>query len=363
MKSSKSFYLAFMLTLVLVCSCKSNPDPELTEPIVTLELSKTSPKTEIIISWESSNDAEGYSIERTMIRDSVTDTRFFEWIETNELCSKTDDKFYLTDNTCESGTEYSYVVTAYARRYHPVVWYTFSKQSEEKSITTEKDPNVTLVYPKNVQVEPTPDKHNALTVTWDAVENATMYEVYYQYNTWINFNEKFVKLGETEQTSYTKEYLPNETSYVFMIKAINGDKSSLFSAKATGIVEEACNLTKSKAIMLENGIIENFYSDADSLWYKCTPQDGVLSFYSKKDLQDTTLSIFLEDGTVVASGLPLFFPEDENPDKNISLLSNDDYDNAIARNIRNDIKDFSSGTTYVLRIVKYYINGFSICIK
>ena len=92
-------HLAFMLVLVLVCSCKSNPDPELTEPIVTLELSKNSPKTEIIISWEPSNDAEGYGIERTMIRDSVKDTRYFEWRETDEICSRSGSKFCLIDNT------------------------------------------------------------------------------------------------------------------------------------------------------------------------------------------------------------------------------------------------------------------------
>ena len=352
--------MLLLVPVAFVCSCKLDPDPELTEPIVTLTLSETSPQNEIIVSWTPSNDAESYSIERTMIRDSVTDTRYFEWIESEEICSKVDGKFYLTDNTCESGTEYSYVVTASVSRYSLFSRETFTKKSGKKSITTAADPKVKLDWPKNVKVEPAKNQRNALTVTWDAVENATSYEVYSAREVWIHFNEKFVKLGETTQTSFTKNYLQNEDSYTFMVKAVKGDEYSLFSAKTSGTVAAAENLTRSKAVMLENGIREYFYSRSDSLWFKCKPEKGLISFYCDNILYDTSLSIFLEDGTVVASGLHLFILE---KDENVSRLDDEHYDIAITRNIKNDIKDFSPGTTYVLRIVKDNVRNFSICVE
>jgi hypothetical protein len=148
-----------------------------------------------------------------------------------------------------------------------------------------------------------------------------------------------------------------------MIKAINGDKYRLFSAKASGTVADAENLTRSTAIMLENGIREYFFSYSDSLWFECKPEKGVISFYCNNVMYDTSLSIFLEDGTVVASGLPLFILEEDDEDEKISRLDDEDYDIAIARNIKNDIKDFSPGTTYVLRIVKDNVRNFSICVE
>lgn len=367
MRKSKIFFTVFLiitifLATIFISSCKSDPVPELTEPILTLTLSETSPQKEVIISWTSSNDAQNYSIERTMVRDSITDTRYFEWRETDEICSKDDKFFYLTDKTCESGTEYTYVVTASARWYSPEVWKTTSKKSKEKSITTSTDPKATLNWPKNIKVEAAVNQRNALTVTWNTVENATAYEVYCASGVWIHFNEKFVKLDETDQTTYTKKYLPNESDYTFMIKAVKGDEYSLFSAKASGTVAKAENLTRSKAVMLENGIREQFFSYSDSLWFKCKPEKGLISFYCNNDLYDTSLSVFLEDGTIVASGLPLFILN-ENDNENVSRLDDEENYNAIVRDIKNDIKNFSSGTTYVLRIVKNYVKGFSICVE
>ena len=346
MKKSKNLFAGFLffslfVMPVLVCSCKNEPDPELTEPIVTLTLSETSPQTEIIISWTPSDEAENYSVERTMSRDSVTDTRYFDWIESEEICSKVDGKFYLTDNTCESGTEYSYVVTASVQRNQFLGRETFTKKSQEKSITTATDPKVTLAWPKNVKVEPSTNQHNALTVTWDTVEGAAGYEVWYTNSFWIHFNEEFKKAGTTSQTSFTQEHLYNKSEYTFMIKAINGDQCSLFSAKASGTVPAADNLTMDKVLVLENGVTEYLYSDSDSLWFKCTPQKCLLLFSDYDYLDEISLSVFLENGTVVDSGLSLSNYATEKNRLNVLI----------------------SGTTYLLRIVNANLCGFSICVE
>ena len=357
-----SFFLILTQAL-LVLSCKTETKPALTQPIVTLTLSEDSPQTSVIISWTPSDEAieerVNYFIERSMIRDDVLDTRFFEWKADMPLC--------ITDNTCESGTEYTYVVTASVERFSLFNSKTYSKKSEKQSITTARDSRVTLDYPKNLKVLADRNKRNALTVTWDAVENADSYELYYTSSIWSNFNEKFIKITETSETSFIQNYLTNEQSYTFMVKAVSDDKSSLFSAKASGCVPALENLSKDKAIMLENGIREYFYSNEDSLWFKCKPKEGFLSFYCEDYNQETSLSIFLEDGSLIASGLPLFIPaEGQASTENLTLLTVSDdqiYDYAVKRNIRADIAGFSSDTTYLLRIVKYYSRNFSICVE
>ena len=372
LKKLKSLFVGFSILSLfalsaLICSCKTEPEPQLTEPVVTLALSKTAGQKEVIISWTPSDDAEGYSIERTMVRDSVTDTRYFEWISSDPLCSKDDSKYYLTDNSCESGTEYTYVVTALATREVSFSEKNYSKRSEAKSITTAADPKVTLKHPANVKVVQTPGNRNALTVSWDAVENASGYEIYYTNSAWIHFNEKFIKTGTSTQTSFTKEHLTNETDYTFMIKAINGNNYSLFSAKVSESVAKADNFTKDKALVLENGVTENLYaSDKDSFWFKCSPQTGTLIYSSPEIDYESSLSIFKEDGSIVASGLSLFIYDggDGKKDENITLVDdkeNDDY--IISRNIKNSINGFASGTTYYLRVVKNANRRFSICVE
>lgn len=363
MKKLRCFYagLIFLLLFVLsglICSCESEPEPKLTEPIVTLMLSETSPQREVIISWTPSDDAESYSVERTMARDSISEERFFSWSSSDPLCSQDDGKFYLTDNTCEPGTEYTYVVTASAQRYVPITYETYSKSSKEKSITTAADPKVTLSYPKNVKVEPTTGKPNALTISWDAVSDALQYEIYYCSSWNSNFNELYKKAGKTSQTTYTMEHLGNTLHYYFMIKAIKGDEYSLFSAKADGRVADAENLSKTKALELVNGVEENLRSDSDELWFICKPQKGLLSIGSNDRL---TVTIFDGEGKLITSGLPLFISGyEEQDDPNLTYIQEDEI---IQRNIKNDISNFVPGNTYYLRIISADRSNYSICVE
>lgn len=98
------------------------------------------------------------------------------------------------------------------------------------------DPNVTLDYPRNVKVEPAANVSNALTVSWNPVTNAQEYEIYFSVSRNSDFRGKYQKIATTMQTSYTKENLTNLNYYYFMIKAINGDEYSLYSATAGGFV-------------------------------------------------------------------------------------------------------------------------------
>lgn len=239
MKLFNSNFLSLFLFLMLVfiavplTSCEKDPEPVLTKPTITLKLSEESPQNIIILSWIPSDDADLYGIERTMVRDGKIDYRYF-----NLNAEKAANNSYtIIDDTCESGTEYTYVASV-EKYYHDGGFYIASKtvKSEPQKITTASDPNVTLDYPRNVKVEPAANVSNALTVSWNPVTNAQEYEIYFSGSRNSDYREQYQKIATTTQTSYTKENLANLSYYYFMIKAINGDEYSLYSATAGGFV-------------------------------------------------------------------------------------------------------------------------------
>jgi hypothetical protein len=143
-----------------------------------------------------------------------------------------------------------------------------------------------------------------------------------------------------------------------MIKAIKGDEYSLFSAKADGRVAEAENLTKAKALELENGIKESLRSDSKELWFKCAPQKGLLTIDNERN---KALTILDAAGTVLASGLPLFISGyEKTEDPNLVLITDN---SAVQRNIKNDINNFVPGNTYYLRIISTGRSNYSICVE
>lgn len=343
---------------ILFSSCPREPEPVLNKPVVEVKLSEKSPQKSVIISWTPSEDADSYYIERTMKREEQTESRQFE-IRAVPRSEATASSYTFIDNTCESGTEYTYVVTVEAYwndgGLYPVPK---SLKSEPEKITTAVDPKVTLEYPKNVKVEAAASKANALIVSWDAVSNAQEYEIYYCSSWNSNFNEEYQKAGSTTQTTYTIEHLGNTLHYYFMIKAIKGDEYSLFSAKADGRVADAENLTKAKALELVNGVEENLRSDSDELWFICNPQKGMLSIGSDDRL---SVTIFDGEGNLIASGLPLFISGyEKEEDSNLTYIQEEEI---IQRNIKNDITDFVPGAVYYLRIISSDDCDFTICVE
>ena len=364
MKRTKSFFTRFLIfgtivsAAILFSSCPREPEPVLNKPNGRLKLLEESPQNSVIITWTPSDDADSYYIERTMEREGQTESRQFE-IKAVPLAEATDSSYTYIDNTCESGTEYTYVVTVEAYwndgGLYPVPK---SLKSDAVKITTAVDPKATLAYPKNVKVEPAANKANALTVTWDSVSDALEYEVYYCSSWNSNFNELYKKAGRTSQTTYTMEHLGNTLHYYFMIKAIKGDEYSLFSAKADGRVADAENLSKTKALELVNGVEENLRSDSDELWFICKPQKGLLSIGSNDRL---TVTIFDGEGKLITSGLPLFISGyEEQDDPNLTYIQEDEI---IQRNIKNDITDFVPGAVYYLRIISSDDCNFTICVE
>lgn len=327
--------------------CDTRPPPELTIPIVKLQLSSTSPQTTVIITWTESTDAEEYYIERYCIKDSIGETDFFS--------IKKPFTYKYTDNTCEPGLEYTYIVYAEAQRGGLESHY-YSERSKEVSITTEKDPLVSLDYPTKVTVKPTENNTNALTVEWSPVQNALSYDIYFKKSGYLDENSEYKKAGTTTDTSFTIYHLYNQKPYSIKIKALNDQKSSNFSAVAKGRVSDAINFTKSSAFKLNNSVTECFYSEGDCLWFTCTPEKGIISISSDPiTLAFTSITVLSDTGAVLASGLTF--------DANTSSNADNSDIPIVKRSLKEDFNSFEAGKNYYLRVSKPEQSSFSICIE
>ena len=387
MKKGKVFYIG-IFSILLLASCKIPENdqkkvPQLTAPEISLILSDEAPKSTVIISWTASKDADNYSVIRMNIRDGVKNVKSVGYVSKNEPLT-------IKDDCCESDTEYFYVVQAEANgeTYHSMDllienakareytnpftgepfyssdYYIFS---DVKSIRTQKSAEITLDYPKNVTVKHSENIPNALTVCWDPVEGATEYEVYFN-NQGMKFHtDGYILLCKTKENFCIKEHLFNEQCNYFKVRAIGEAGYSLYSAQIEGRVPVAENISKDKALEIKNGEMQYIYSYNsynDFVWFKCTPEQGIIKYV---DWTEDTLSIFSEDGKILASGLPLYLnrENDKNNLKNKNIKHTSLYlDGAkndvggIMRDISSDIEGFSEGMILFLRISKTNGGGY-----
>ena len=159
------FFNLVIINFLIFTGCKNNTNnsentpqktiPNLTAPEVSLKLSETDPQSTVIISWTPSDDAEYYNIRKMSIRDGVKD---IQWVDSIDVDSLKNKPLSVIDKGCESDTEYFYVVSVeaasddfieyedvFTKKIHSIQCY--MKESEIKSIRTEKSPEITLDYP------------------------------------------------------------------------------------------------------------------------------------------------------------------------------------------------------------------------
>ena len=382
---SKPFYVRILSVLLLIsaisimgCDSGNSGGDEteekipLPKPGISYLISKDLPTSCITIMWTEPEEIKDhiwdYWVERTMVREGVSHKKSISWsygrLKATDLYYDEGYRCYVDDYSLEPDTEYTYCVRVNGHSdLEPSVIL-----SDGITVHTTKPAEGLLDYPKNLVVSPAKDKRNALTVTWNPVEGATYYEVYFSDGKSRNGEILFEEVADVTETSYTKENLQNEKNYLFKVKAINDEKYSVFSAQAEGRVAEAENTSRDKAAFLENGVWEEFYSDSDNLWFKCIPQKGILSFKSDYDHYSgnrCTLSIFAENGEIIYSGIPLYPSSDSRGD---SVLNDSPTveDKTVIQHLDKYINGFNSEgntTAYYLRITKDKYSDFSICVE
>ena len=328
----KQYLLILLITIFSFASCKwSEIDPDVETPSVSLRLSEYSPSTEVIISWNKCNDAQGYGITRTFTRDGVTEECIYGYISA--------DTTSFIDKDCEPGTEYTYKVTAgyfkgrgifYGRVFGDLLEAT----SAEKTIKTEKNSFVVLEHPKNLKVELIPGKTNSLELSWDACAGADLYEIY-RHNLLEDSTGNYTLIKTVTSNKCEIAHLYNKSEYTFKIKAKNKDgKSSVLSISKSGIVPEAANTDRKNAFVLENNVTERFDTEKNSLWFileKKELKEGLIKL--DRSLNGTCVILYSEDEKLLSGDLNFKYKDGINC-CSIADLIKDRNDNSYLLEIR-----------------------------
>ncbi len=185
--------------------------------------------TTLSFSWKAVGEADGYGIFRKPANGS------WERIGTNDP-----NTLSYADETCVPGERYFYTVTAFRLENDSVVWGDHDFQGK----------NATALMNAPVLHAPSGETNN-LTLTWDAVEGDSVYEIYRQVTT-----KNWVKIADVKQdTSYTDRSMIEHIPYFYRIRAYQktGDEVlySSFSDRVMWLPELE---TPQVTVTLEDGI-------------------------------------------------------------------------------------------------------------
>lgn len=162
-----------------------------------LKQADDSTSTSVRIKWDILKGVSGYEVYRY----NVT-TGTYKLVNTRKGASI----HSWTNSYLKSNTEYKYKVRAYVTMNGRNYYGAFSDVVETS--TTTKIPTVKLSQAKSSQV----------TVSWDKVEGATGYVVYYKTSPEAQW--KALTLSTYNDTTYTKSYLEKGQKYYFCVKAV-----------------------------------------------------------------------------------------------------------------------------------------------
>ena len=151
-------------------------------------------ETSVTLTWEDVEDVESYNIYRgeTLLA-NVTEPTY-------------------TENDLTPYTEYCYIIKSVAGDNE-------SFASEEICVKTK---DLTVVMPENLTA--TAENSSSIVLTWDAVANATGYNVYNL------VNQDFVLLSTVAETTYTVTGLEANTEYCFSVSSVRNEQESEMTA-------------------------------------------------------------------------------------------------------------------------------------
>lgn len=162
-----------------------------------LKQAEDSTSTTVRMKWDILKGVSGYEVYKYN-----TTSKTYKLANTRKSASVHSwTNSYLTPNT-----EYMYKVRAYVTLNGTNYYGSFS--DVVKTSTTTKIPTVNLTQSKSTQV----------TVSWDKVEGATGYIVYYKTSPEAQW--KALTQSTYNNTSYTKSYLKKGQKYYFSVKAV-----------------------------------------------------------------------------------------------------------------------------------------------
>lgn len=276
-------------------STEKNDTPQLTKPSVTISLSEESPESSIIIEWTTST---AKNVEYEVFRSFVTNGQS---VTESIYSTYNDEVTKYTDRDLESNTQYTYVVTACREGSVTNGYYRPETQTSlPVSLTTQKDVKQALETPNNIRL--TVAAPHSLTLSWDAVPDATSYHVYFK----DGLITKTSSYKNTTSTSICFDHLNGSEVYTYKVQAWNekGEYSKI-SGYVSETTTEPDNTTKEKAYTLLAGTEEEFHNETHGeYWFHCTPEYGTIDV-ERLNYKDNTpeYSVYKKDGTVIAENV------------------------------------------------------------
>ena len=231
-----------------------------TLPDVT-DLSATSDRTGIALSWEKVEPATGYKVYR-MTEDA-------EELNENSLVATIDDNTQITykDDAVEADQTYIYKVVAYRNKTDEEgsdKW-----ESQNPAVVTAVSPKWTSGKPAVTFMSPSSDQ---ATLTWDAVSDAKGYEVYTYANGGCDYNSA----KEVKDTKYQLTGLQAGQVYQYVVcpyKTVEGFRVYGASSDVVDVETKLGNSTIQAAVAAYNQIKVNWAQTAQADGYELYRND------------------------------------------------------------------------------------------
>ena len=283
--------IGFRLCLSTITNPEQPEEPTIPEAPTNLVATATG-QTTISLTWDAVPNATSYKV----------------YSNGNVVVSGFAQTTYIVKNLTP-GTQYCYEVKAVNEAGE-------SEASESACATTESEPVTPTVPAAPTNLVATATGQTTISLTWDAVQNATSYNVY---------NGETVVVSGLTVTSYTVEGLTAGTEYCYKVTAVNEVGESEAST-------EACATTEFPPIVVEtitvNGVSFNMIQvegGTFTMGSVYNPYDGITDYADEEPAHSVTLTTYSIGETEVTQELWKAVMGSDSPASWGELMNKDVY--------------------------------------
>ena len=283
--------IGFRLCLSTITNPEQPEEPTIPEAPTNLVATATG-QTTISLTWDAVPNATSYNV----------------YSNGNVVVSGFAQTTYIVKNLTP-GIQYCYEVKAVNEAGE-------SEASESACATTESEPVTPTVPAAPTNLVATATGQTTISLTWNAVQNATSYNVY---------NGETVVVSGLTVTSYTVEGLTAGTEYCYNVTAVNEIGESEHSTEACATTEEAPIVIETITV---NGVSFNMIQvegGTFTMGFAHNPFDGITDYADEEPAHSVTLTTYSIGETEVTQELWKAVMGSDSPASWGEYMEKDDY--------------------------------------
>ena len=283
--------IGFRLCLSTIINPGQPEEPTIPEAPTNLVATATG-QTTISLTWDAVPNATSYNV----------------YSNGNFVVSGFAQTTYIVKNLTP-GIQYCYEVKAVNEAGE-------SEASESACATTESEPVTPTVPAAPTNLVATATGQTTISLTWNAVQNATSYNVY---------NGETVVVSGLTVTSYTVEGLTAGTEYCYKVTAVNEVGESEHSTEACATTEEAPIVIETITV---NGVSFNMIQvegGTFTMGSVYNPYDGITDYADEEPAHSVTLTTYSIGETEVTQELWKAVMGSDSPASWGEYMKKDDY--------------------------------------